>query len=152
MDKAKKNNFPFQLLLAPKYEGKFEVRLQIDAFLNPAGQINLAPGATVITRIIYEVVRPSVSILYKGKDCLSMGAIVAGSSFVEHITVVNNCEVSIPLRITLSNVSMQIDTSHPFAFVKIYPNSLHLVSFCLLNWRYPKEPTTEIYSNLNLHF
>lgn len=68
--------------------------------------IATSPSATLKTKIQYTVVRPCISILYKGKSCLNLGTVIVGSSFVEYVTIINNSEVTVPLRISLSNVSI----------------------------------------------
>lgn len=106
-------------MLAPRFEGKIEVNLQIDAFLNSINPLNATPGATTTTKIVYEVVRPSVCILHRGKNTFNVGPVIAGSTFVEYITITNNCEVSVPLRISLSDVSRLQYICSFFVFVEI---------------------------------
>lgn len=81
--------------------------LQIIASFNTANiAIASYSNLSLQTKIKFESVRPSISISSKGQSKLYLDKVIAGSTVVEYITITNACEATVPLYLSLSDVSI----------------------------------------------
>ncbi|GFU48159.1 centrosomal protein [Nephila pilipes] len=100
------NTTDIQVTLSPRYEGKITVMLQIAACLNPNELTTVTIGnSSLKTKIQYESLRPSISISSNGRENLDIGSVIAGSTVTEYIKIINKCDATVPLCISLSNDS-----------------------------------------------